>query len=352
MMKIWVKGRSLLHDGAPLGMQNDSGVEKVEFILEKGEEPLPLSQGIACLSFCRADGFQGMVPLKKQEGAGGTALLWQVSNETTCVPGLLRVQLVVSGLDARLWHSEVVSLQIGEGIAGEDGQIIPLEPLEAEKRPSITVVERRLQIPSVYQKIAVRNDENSQSVLIRLPRYYGGVDLSGYEIFLKTISSGGRDDLHLANPTVTDGEIHCVWTLAPPQTSYAGILRLQISIKGEDFQWESQPGQVEIVESLDAGPVNPEAPTVLDKILSQALAAAAQASAASTAAQQWAQKSEQAASHGPVIGEDGCWQLWDGELGAYVSSGVLAEADFDRADFQVDETTGRLMLDLDLDEEE
>ena len=41
MMKIWVKGRSLLHDGAPLGMQNDSGVEKVEFILEKGEEPLP-----------------------------------------------------------------------------------------------------------------------------------------------------------------------------------------------------------------------------------------------------------------------------------------------------------------------
>ena len=56
-MKIWVKGRSLLHDGAPLGMQNDSGVERVEFILEKGEESLPLSQGIACLSFCRADGF-------------------------------------------------------------------------------------------------------------------------------------------------------------------------------------------------------------------------------------------------------------------------------------------------------
>ena len=101
-MKIWVKGRSLLHDGAPLGMQNDSGVEKVEFILEKGEEPLPLSRGIACLSFCRADGFQGMVPLQKEERAGGTALLWQVSNEATCVPGLLRVQLVVSGLDARL----------------------------------------------------------------------------------------------------------------------------------------------------------------------------------------------------------------------------------------------------------
>jgi len=64
--------------------------------------------------------------------------------------------------------------------------------------------------------------------------------------------------------------------------------------------------------------------SLLDGAIAAALDAAADADDAAQAAETAAAAADAAAQHGPVIGENGDWWLWDFETGAYVDTGVAA----------------------------
>lgn len=124
---------------------------------------------------------------------------------------------------------------------------------------------RRMYIPIGWRQINIQDDFGAESVIIEVPRYYGSenIDLSKYPMYLKTVSSGGRDDI-LLSPKVTEDTVYAVWTLCPPQTSYSGDLYLQLRFEGDDLKWETPPAKIEIITSLNAEPVVPTSPSAYD----------------------------------------------------------------------------------------
>ena len=124
---------------------------------------------------------------------------------------------------------------------------------------------RRMYIPIGWRQINIQDDFDAESVVIEVPRYYGSdnIDLSKYPMYLKTVSSGGRDDILLSSE-VTEDTVSAVWTLCPPQTSYSGDLYLQLRFEGDDLKWETPPAKIEIITSLNAEPVVPTSPSAYD----------------------------------------------------------------------------------------
>lgn len=118
--------------------------------------------------------------------------------------------------------------------------------------PHLTIDDRTWNIPSVFQTIAVQYDENSETVHIDIPRYFDGIDRAGYDVYLRTVSEEGGANEFSFKPEeiqITDNHIVVTWTLNPPQTSYSGPLKLHIIIrKGDDYQWSTYMGRVNIKE--------------------------------------------------------------------------------------------------------
>lgn len=165
----------------------------------------------------------------------------------------------------------------------------------ADEEDPITVSERQIIVPDELRSIAVQNDENSETVRIVIPRYFDGHDLDQYTAILKTVSSGGRDDITLTKEYTDGSEITFSWTLAPPQTSYSGELQLQIRFVGEDFKWETDKAKVTIIESIDADPAIPLTPSIVESFVEQVAGYASQASDSALEARTNAEQAQQAA---------------------------------------------------------
>lgn len=173
--------------------------------------------------------------------------------------GQVAIALKISDMEAELWRSLPATIYISQAQAPVMMRTFAMmRTAVPDDEEPITVSERTILVPEKLRKIAVQNDENSETVKIVVPRYFDGHDLDQYEAILKTISSGGRADLPLEKSYTDDAEIAFSWTLAPPQTSYAGELRLQIRFVGGGFKWETEESAVQIIESGDAVPVIPE----------------------------------------------------------------------------------------------
>lgn len=270
-MKIEVRGREICQSNNCIGLQADNNVEIRDFVLSRYYGDIDLSEGIAYLLFCDPSGRTGYIPLEKTVAEDSLNLRWIVGSELTAVPGQIKAQIKISGLDAALWHSEVAYFHVAESIPAESPQPVVFSTRAAmprtsslEAEPPITISERKINIPAVLQNIAVQNDENSETVTIQMPRFFDGHDLSEHIIILKTVSSGGRDDIVFSDVAVGDSELTFQWTLRPPQTSYNGTLTLQLRVEGKDFKWETDTATVNILRSIDAQPVIPSTPSILD----------------------------------------------------------------------------------------
>lgn len=271
-MKIRMHGRTAeIPLACRLGTQNDDRVETVVFELPCLYGNVDLSMAAFYLAYATPSGEKGLVCLDKTIVDDAIELVWQVGCEVTREQGLLRVQLVASGLEDRLWHSRIMMFEVAESILAETSQMIlyrSTAPQTAEPKQElpILVAERRLLIPEHLQNIAVQNDDSAQTVTIQLPRWYDGNDLAQYTILLKTLSSGGEDDILFTDRELTEDTIRLRWTLRPPQTSYPGRLELQLCISGEGFRWQSEPGSVNILRALEGEPVIPVAPAILEEL--------------------------------------------------------------------------------------
>lgn len=294
-MRFNIEGRTINQHGTRLGLQGDNKVEMLEFIMPKIYENVDLSEGMAFVLFSTASGVKDFIPnITKTYEEENMVLTWLVGAQVTQEVGALNVEIKISGLADVLWHSEITMFQVGRSILVDSPQVPAMRSkarmADPDKEPFITVVERKIMIPNVLQNIAVQNDENSETVLWKLPRYFDGHDLSKYSVFLKTImpQNGGRDDIPWSNTTIDSSAINWHWTLKPPQTSFNGKMELQVYVigttpDGKPFKWETDDSaSVNIMRSLDAEPTIPTSPSIMDDFLKEIAAIAAKAKASET----------------------------------------------------------------------
>lgn len=255
------------------------------------------------------DGTEGVSKLEmEQVDENHIGLVWEIGQEATAQPGTLEAAINISGLENRLWHSEIGRFTVGKTIPVPSGQFTEIIPRKSARRaaasdetagtfgmeriadPSrespITIAERSVIIPAELQNIAVQNDQNSEEVSIVLPRYFDGFDLSRHDIYLRTLNEGGRDDILFtsANKTIVSNEIHLRWMLKPPQTSYSGKLTIQLMIKGQDFQWSSNSAVINIIKLIDGEPVVPVTPSVYETWMEEISALSADVNSSKEAA--------------------------------------------------------------------
>lgn len=275
--------------------------------------------------------------------------------------GTVTVALKISDMEAELWRSYSTSLTVDEGEISTPAvrMFSMLRIAVPEEEDPITVSERTIVVPAELQNIAVQNDENSETVNIVIPRYFDGHDLDEYTAILKTVSSGGRDDLNLTKLYSDDSDITFEWKLAPPQTSYSGELQLQIRFVGEDFKWETDSTSVNIITSIDDDPIVPTTPSIIESLIAQVSTYANSASASATAAAASAQeaqsavaevesvadtasaaatRAESAADRAEAVQTDGdaIIAAAQAQANAAANSATQASSDADRAEFAAD----------------
>lgn len=283
-MRIPIVDKTIQQRLYNIGIQGENNVEEIVFVLPRMYKDVDLSEGLAYMYMVNAKKDAVVVKLKteiereKNKKTGNILLRWLVGSEATRVKGMLNVQIVINGLNNELWKSEVSTFTVAQSIESStplpimynSNSIMPLleDPIS---EPCITISNRNFFIPAELKNIAVQNDENSEVVKIVMPRFFDGHDLSNYTICLKGVSEGGRGDVVFldADREVYEKEVHLNWVLKPPLTSYYGTLKIQVFVTGENFKWETNVGEVTILESLDAEPIIPTTPGFIDQILSQ-----------------------------------------------------------------------------------
>lgn len=283
-MRIPIINKTIQQRLHRIGIQGENNVEEIVFVLPRMYKDIDLSNGLAYIYITNAKKDTVVVKLQSEieyledDETEYMLLKWLIGSEATQTKGMLNVQVVINGLNNELWKSEISTFTVSQSI--DSPTTLPIlyhsqdiSPLleEVSTEPPITISNRKFFIPSELKNIAVQNDENSEAVQIIMPRYFDGHDLSQYTICLKSVSQGGRGDVVFAEneKDILEKEIHLRWTLKPPQTSYAGTLQLQLLVTGPDFKWETDVGEVNILESLDADPVIPMTPSFIDDFLKQ-----------------------------------------------------------------------------------
>lgn len=243
---------------------------------------------MAYVGFVLPDGSEHLVPITdnyKEATDDKVVLSWIVGNEATAQPGRIAIAIKISGLEGELWKSEKAYCTVADTIPMESTQpeifrstnipsnVVALpRTTNPDTEPPITVSERTIIVPQELQNIAVQNDQNSETVKIVCPRYFDGNDLSQYDFYLHTISTGGEnpDIVFLGeNKVVGQTEVTLVWTLKPPETSYAGRLTIQLKISGINFQWSTDSTSVNIIRYQEGDPVIPVTPSFVDEFLKE-----------------------------------------------------------------------------------
>lgn len=245
----------------------------------------------------------------------------------------------------------------------------------------IKINERTWEIPKELLTIAVQNDDSSETVLIDIPRNFDGIDRSGYDVYLRTVSDeGGMDESLFAEEDIelTEDFITAKWTLEPPKTSFPGVLRAYIVIRGADgYQWSTFEGRFTIKELANADPIIPGNLSLYDEWLRRimeigaevaesaeiaeqsASSASASSSSAAYSAKEAYDSSRNAwtyaniaediqheveatatvvqtigdavkAGKSPIIGDNDNWFVWDTDR--YVDSGISAHGKGDKGD--------------------
>lgn len=290
-MTYTVSGRNLCDREIVLGAKGDNQVEEIKFLLPRYTTAgVDLSLGIGYAVFRLPDGkTDGQVPIDTKVVDDNTvSLSLLVGSEMTSQRGRGKMCLKVSGLETTMWSSEIATTLVLNTIDVKSPQPVSMfrakdtiisslvkEPLEPESEIPITVTDRNINIPSELQTIAVASDENSRNVKIIVPRYFDGNDLSVYNFILHTEMSGnGTDDILFNNEngqmkSVEDSTVTLTWVLRPPQTSYEGMLSVQLFVQGESFAWHSLVGTFTIAKHLTGDPVVPSTPSLYEQWLAE-----------------------------------------------------------------------------------
>lgn len=319
-MELKIAGKQIETPLKPVGAAGEP-IELV-FLIPRYDGGKDLSAGTVYLMTTQ-DGATRTHYMNKTVEGNTIRAVWNGSFSSA---GTVSIAVKITDMTAELWKSLSTTLTVSEAPAPVMMRAFSmLRTVNPDTEEPITVSERKIIVPDELRNIAVQNDENSETVKIVVPRYFDGHDLDQYTTILKTISSGGRADLTLEKLYSDDTEITFSWTLAPPQTSYSGELKLQIRFVGTGFKWETEEATVRIVESGDAEPVIPSTPSIVDGLIEQVNQYTEEAKGYADDAESAAERAEAAGLNPPKISENETWLIYDVSVGDYVDTGVLAK---------------------------
>ncbi len=203
------------------------------------------------------------------------------------------------------------------------------------------VNQKRIDISEI-QRLIVKGD-TIDSIAFVVPRYYNGVDLSDYNIYLKYENDlGVGENLLLTQDKVTDKAVTLIWQVGGGFSQDRGQHKIQLwcsqVVNNETImKWQTFPAQIEVINTLDPTPIVLATPEVLEQYLSyyQALEIFYEIVESNDEIKvgfrkgpggEWEYTGNLRAK-APYIGENGHWFHWDSGTSSYVDSGYLATGD-------------------------
>ena len=171
----------------------------------------------------------------------------------------------------------------------------------------------------------VQGDTRSHILTIRVPRMESGVDLKDLAWKINITNEAGVDDVDVPvmgsvvideRTIAFDWLIHGVATDVPGKTTFS-VVGVDETEDGKPIIWRSSPAMIYIREKHDATPSEEVEAELgeLEKMIVYVNGELTNVIAAGEMARS-------AATHPPIIGDNGNWFLWDLEKEIYVDSGM------------------------------
>lgn len=155
------------------------------------------------------------------------------------------------------------------------------EVTKSEAEPHIVIgKDRNITVPSQLSRIAIENDKDIQTVTFDMPRYWDGIDMRGFAIYINYRLPNGTLGTYLpldvvADP-IDDTILHFDWTIHSYMTQVSGSISFLITARKADdtgklkYQWSSALSSgLSVGEGMDIGTVAPD--DTADDILTQIL---------------------------------------------------------------------------------
>lgn len=116
----------------------------------------------------------------------------------------------------------------------------------------IFVVNNRTITPPVnYPDIAVKGDNNSNSLKYRINLIFDGVDLRDKTIRFRYVNANNENGYSYAiNKKIVGDWLYFEWLLDSKVTVETGVVRYEIEIIGDDYRWSSKIAEIKIEDSL------------------------------------------------------------------------------------------------------
>ena len=190
-----------------------------------------------------------------------------------------------------------------------------------KSKNELTVYGKKIDVSPIINKI-IEGEENVDIVRIKMPLTYEQIDLTNLNYILYCDSENTRASQNL-NKIVDDEGLTLEWKITADFTVVPGALK--ITIKGYDAKKDLIIKLVAnnpiYVCRNPAGGENPPPPNEIEQTLKEMYVVLERTEQCAENAQNSADNAREVASHPPVIGDTGSWQLYDEATGKYVDSG-------------------------------
>lgn len=108
------------------------------------------------------------------------------------------------------------------------------EPVVEDKTFYIDVDTRTIQIPKSVTQLGVESDDDVKDIVFSVPRFYYGVDLADFNIYINYLNAKKEGDLFEVfeeDMNVSDNEIRFIWTVGRNAVAYKGKAIFNVCMK-------------------------------------------------------------------------------------------------------------------------
>ena len=136
---------------------------------------------------------------------------------------------------------------------------------------------RTITIPSILQTVGVESDENVRRLNFQMPKQYGEVDLSEFNIRINFMNANNQGDVYaVTDKQVTGDNITFSWLVGRNALAYRGNIRFVVCLKKVDAEGAVQQefnttvAQLTVLEGLETTEaVVAENPDIIEQILAR-----------------------------------------------------------------------------------
>lgn len=91
---------------------------------------------------------------------------------------------------------------------------------------------RTIRIPPSIAIAGVESDDDVNHIPFELPRYYGSIDLSGFDISINYVNANGEGDRYaVLDPVVDESKLYFNWVVGRLACKYSGTIRFVVCLR-------------------------------------------------------------------------------------------------------------------------